>query len=124
MPILDANVILRYLLRDVPEMAEAAREAIMKGASTTAEVLAEVVYVLAGVYKADRETIATTLEAFLQEIEVPHKAALKYAFKLYGRKKLDFVDCVLAGYHHIEGAEVMTFDVKLRRILTSETEEA
>ena len=124
MPILDANVILRYLLRDVPEMAEAAREAIVKGASTTAEVLAEVVYVLAGVYKADRETIATTLEAFLQEIEVPHKAALKYAFKLYGRKKLDFVDCVLAGYHHIEGAEVMTFDVKLRRILTSETEEA
>jgi len=66
MPILDANVILRYLLRDVPEMAEAAREAIVKGASTTAEVLAEAVYVLAGVYKADRETIATTLEAFLQ----------------------------------------------------------
>lgn len=124
MPILDANVILHYLLRDVPEMAEAAREAIVKGASTTAEVLAEVVYVLAGVYKADRETIATTLEAFLQEIEVSHKAALKYAFKLYGRKKLDFVDCVLAGYHRIEGAEVMTFDVKLRKILTSETEEA
>ena len=49
MLILDANAILRYLLRDVPEMSEEAREAIMAGASTTAEVLAEVVYVLAGV---------------------------------------------------------------------------
>ena len=46
MPILDANVILRYLLRDIPDMAEEARAAVMAGASTTAEVLAEVVYAL------------------------------------------------------------------------------
>ena len=31
MLILDANAILRYLLRDVPEMSEEAREAIMAG---------------------------------------------------------------------------------------------
>ena len=54
MPILDANVILRYLLRDLPDMAEEAKAAVLSGASTTAEVLAEVVYVLAGVYNADR----------------------------------------------------------------------
>ena len=68
MLILDANAILRYLLRDVPEMSEEAREAIMAGASTTAEVLAEVVY-------------------------------------------------VLAGYHHMENQDVMTFDRKLRKAL-------
>ena len=120
MPILDANVILRYLLRDLPDKAEEARDAIMAGAATTAEVLAEVVYVLGGVYKADRTTIATALEAFIQEVEVPHKAALRYAFQLYGLKKLDFVDCVLAGYHHAEGMNIMTFDMKLQKTLLND----
>lgn len=51
MPIIDANVILRYLLNDHPAMSEAAKETIVAGAQTTAEVLAEVVYVLKGVYR-------------------------------------------------------------------------
>ena len=50
MPILDANVILRYLLGDIPEQSAEAQKAVLSGAATTAEVLAEVVYVLAGVY--------------------------------------------------------------------------
>ena len=44
MRILDANVILRYLLNDIPDQAEEARKAVMEGAATTTEVLAEVVY--------------------------------------------------------------------------------
>ena len=120
MPILDANVILRYLLRDIPDQAEEARAAVLAGASTTAEVLAEVVYVLAGVYKADRVMIADALDAFIQEVDVPHKAALRYAFRLYRSKKLDFVDCVLAGYHHMDGLDVVTFDLKLKNALMSD----
>ena len=42
MPIIDANVILRYLLKDHHAMSEAAKETILAGAQTTAEVLAEV----------------------------------------------------------------------------------
>lgn len=117
MPILDANVILRYLLRDVPAQAEEAKAAILKGASSTVEVLAEVVYVLASVYKADWAVIASTLEAFLQEIDVPRKAAVRYALRLYAAKKLDFVDCVLAGYHHVDGKNVVTFDAKLQKAI-------
>ena len=118
--LVDANVILRYLLRDIPDMAEEAKEAIVNGASTTVEVLAEVVYVLAGVYKADRETIASTLESFLLEIDIPHRAVLRYALQLYGKKKLDFVDCVLAGYHHFEDQDIMTFDTKLQKALLND----
>lgn len=117
MQILDANAVLRYLLRDIPDMAEEARNAVMAGASTTAEVLAEVVYVLAGVYGAECRQIAETVGAFLEEVEVPHPLALRYAFRLYGQSKLDFVDCVLAGYHHVDGAEILTFDKKLLKAL-------
>ena len=120
MPILDANVILRYLLGGIPDQAEKAKEAVLSGASTTAEVIAEVVYVLGGVYKADRSTIAAALGLFIQEVEIPNRAALQYALQLFCKRKLDFVDCLLAGYHHTAGSEVMTFDSKLQKVLISD----
>ena len=120
MPIVDANIILRYLLDDHPEMSEMAKELILSGAHTTAEILAEVVYVLKGVYHVDRHDIAATLEAFLQEISIGHKAAVTYAFRLYGKSSLDFVDCLLAGYHHTEGKTVATFDKNLLRALETD----
>lgn len=120
MPLLDANVILRYLLNDVPDMSEQARTAILAGAATTPEVLAEVVYVLAGVYRARRSMIAQALTMLLDEIEVSHKPALLYALRLYADSRLDFVDCLLAGYHHVEGQSVVTFDKKLQKALASD----
>lgn len=120
MTILDANVILRYLLNDIPEMAAEAKEMIINGASATTEVLAEVVYVLSGVYHADRITIADVLGSFIQEIDVQNKAVLQYAFRLYGTASLDFVDCILAGYHHVTGSDIMTFDKKLQKFLQSD----
>ena len=55
MLLLDANVILRYLLADDPGMADKAEEWIASGvAHATMEVLAEVVYVLQKVYTGFR----------------------------------------------------------------------
>ena len=77
-------------------------------------------YVLAGVYKADRTMIADALGAFIQEVDVPHKAVIQYAFRLYKNRKLDFVDCVLAGYHYMDGMDVVTFDGKLQKALMND----
>ena len=117
MPILDANVILRYLLQDIPEQAEEARKTILAGASTTIEVLAEVVYVLSSLYGADRNLISDTLCDFILEVDIPGKASVRYALKLYSSTRLDFVDCILAGYHHVAGMDIVTFDKKLQRCL-------
>lgn len=57
---IDANVILRHLLRDVEDQSEQARIVIAGGAYTTAEVLAEVVYVLHGVYQVPLSILDTT----------------------------------------------------------------
>ena len=55
--LIDANVILRYLLNDNPEMAQQAKAVIEGGAYTKPEIIAEVVYVLKGVYHATRADI-------------------------------------------------------------------
>ena len=68
MPLIDANIILRYLINDHPVMSPQAREIILAGAETTPEVLAEVVYVLRGVYHVDRPSIAVALESFIQVV--------------------------------------------------------
>ena len=68
MTIVDANVLLRYLLNDHPVMSPMAREIIQTGAQTPPGILAEVVYVLKGVYKVDRRSIASGMEMLLRDV--------------------------------------------------------
>ena len=114
MVIFDTNMILRYLLNDNAEMAEKA-EAYLN--QTTVTVTIEVIYVLKGVYHMNRKTIADTLTDFLQIVECRDREIVKIALELYGRENLDFVDCILCGYHRAENMEVATFDKKLLRLL-------
>ncbi len=120
MVLIDANVILRYLLCDHEEMAKKARQVIIGGAYTTTEVLAEVVYVLYGVYHAERDTIRAWLTDFIDEIMMDNKPAILFALRVFAETKLDFVDCVLIGYHRFLGTQIYTFDQKLNRMLIAE----
>ena len=119
MVILDANIILRYLLNDSAEMAQKAEQYLhqAEAAIITTEVIAEVVYVLKGVYHLPRNEIADTLGDFLQLVQCRDRAVLRIALKTYGRENLDFVDCVLYAYHKAEKMDIATFDKKLLRLL-------
>ena len=117
--LIDANVILRYLLNDDPVSADKAKEIIDKGAFTVSEVIAEVVYVLKGVYNVSRKDIADTLTDFLFEIEIENKSVLLKAFSIYSESSLDFVDCILIAYHEVIGVEVFSFDKKLNKMIQS-----
>lgn len=120
MTLIDANVILRYLLNDNPEMARQAREVVEggTGAYTKAEIIAEVVYVLKGVYQAERGDIRIYIQELLKTVRCPEEDAVIYATDLYADTSLDFVDCLLAAYHAVNKENVFTFDKKLRRYLT------
>lgn len=119
MVILDANMVLRYLLNDNPDMADAAERYIDSGdANVTTEVIAEVVYVLKGVYSLDRVRIAGTIKGFLELVGCPDFEVLEIALDTYSKTSLDFVDCVLYGYHYVRGAVIATFDRKLIRLIS------
>lgn len=115
--LIDANVILRYLLRDDETMSNDAEKIIKFGTCTLPEVLAEVVYVLKSVYKVDREEISKAMFAVLKEIEVEHKMTMIRAIEIFSETSLDFVDCILIAYHEIEGVEIFSFDKKLNKKL-------
>lgn len=117
MVIVDANVILRYLLNDVPDQAKIAREAIERGAAATIEVIAEVVYVLQGVYGVPRKAVADTLYALCLGLACERLDVLLAALDAYGDTNLEFVDCVLLATARLGKAEVLTFDKKLERAI-------
>lgn len=115
--LIDANVILRYLLGDNEKLAEVAAETIKVGAFTIPEVIAEVVYVLKGVYNIDRKEIAVVLTELLQEIDIEYKFVMNNALTLFASTTLDFVDCILISRHHLLGETVFTFDKKMSNYL-------
>ena len=116
--IFDANMILRYLLNDNAEMAKKAENYLNQAAvAVTIEVIAEVVYVLKRVYRMERRKIADTLTDFLKIVECRDREALRVALETYGGENLDFVDCVLYGYHKADNMEIATFDKKLLNLL-------
>jgi predicted nucleic-acid-binding protein len=122
MMLLDANYILRYLLRDNEEMFTTANAVISTQHCFILEsVLAEVVYVLNGVYKTPKPLIAKTLSQFisLENISM-HEAVSIFmtALDYYQHKNLDFVDCCICSR---KGRyEIKSFDKKLIKCLEDE----
>ncbi|MBQ7605945.1 MAG: PIN domain-containing protein [Firmicutes bacterium] len=118
MVMLDANLILRYLLDDNEEMAEKAEQCINeRDVAVTIEVLAEVLYVLKGVYKLERNLIVKIVIDFTELVSCSEKDVVDTALTTYGECNLDFVDCVLYAYNRIKGIKIATFDKKLQKML-------
>lgn len=113
MKTIDTNVILRYLLNDVPEQSEIAAQVIMQGAKSYPEIIAEVIYVLVKLYSVPREKIAELLMPFIDEIEFDIPAIIKFAVNMYSQTKFDFVDCLLVARKIVLGDTIFSFDKKL-----------
>ena len=115
---LDTNMILRYLLNDNQKMANKAEHYLNAGnVSVTIEVIAEVVYVLKGVYSMERDKIADTVKEFLNLVSCQEIDVLNLALDTYAEYNLDFVDCILYGYHTVKDIEIASFDKKLLKLI-------
>jgi predicted nucleic acid-binding protein len=115
--LLDANAALRYLLGDNAAMAAKTKSAIEFGAYLLPEVLAEIVYVLCGVYSVPRGEVAEKLLPFIDEVDCANPEVLRKGLDFFGATKLDFVDSLLLAYCAEMGDSVLTFDKGLKKRL-------
>ena len=116
----DTNYIVRYLINDNIEMADIAEEILTtKDVFISNEILAEVVYVLFGVYKISKEDISNQLLELVKfhNISVSNYSIINEALNIYKNKNLDFVDCILCSYSKQD--EIITFDKKLNKCIKS-----
>ena len=120
MKIVDANIVLRYLLNDTKDLADKATEILENNVVFIPnEVMAEIVYVLEKVYKVERKVIYSSLMELLEykNIEVSDFSLINEALAVYSERKLDFVDTLLYAYNKIADHEIYTFDKKLNTLL-------
>ncbi len=120
MTLVDTNVILRYLLNDIPEQADEAATIIESGAFTLPEIIAEVIYVLIKLYNIPREEIESIILPIFDEISIENTDVITTAVSLYSETKFDFVDCIIIARKKILGEDVFTFDKKLANRLKAE----
>jgi len=121
----DTNVVLRYLLADVPEQFAEAKEFFEKvrvgeeQALLLESVVVECVYVLTKYYQVPKERVVATLTELLQYKGVvnPAKEALVAGLRLYGEQGLDVVDCLLLAQAQLSGRRVFSFDKKLKKLV-------
>ena len=119
MTTIDTNVILRYLLNDIPEQAEKAAHIIENGAKSYPEIIAEVVYVLVKLYSVPREKIYEIVSPIADEVDFDNADVIKTALENYSKTKLDFVDSLLLARKQILCEDVFTFDKKLANRLNA-----
>ena len=125
MKMLDANMILRFLLDDNKEMSQTVSDIInCNTVVVTAEVIAEVIYVMKGIYKIPKSDIYNALTKFLKigNIISENKKVITKGLEFYNQNNLDFVDCLLCAYHTESGYEICTFDKKLIKTIKKEDE--
>ena len=119
MVMLDANVILRYILNDNEDMVLEVTEVIKsKNVIVTIEVIAEVIYVLKRIYGVDKREITESILDFISDIDVVEKDVLMLGVETYAEKNLDFIDGILYAFKCIKGYDVLTFDKKLKKLLS------
>jgi len=121
--IIDANVILRYLLKDderLFEKASAFLERVKVGEETVVipeSVLAECVYVLLKIYKVDRRIISEKLRGLFAYKGVVNsdKRGLTDFLELFGQTQLSIVDCIVCSASLNSGVPLFTFDEDLKK---------
>ena len=125
MLLIDANAILRYMLRDNPEMADEVKNLLVSSrVFVRYEVLAEVVYVLYKVYSLPKNEIVDGIGVFLAQsnVETESSCVLSFALMTYAEKSLDFVDCLLYAYVVVKGCSVYSFDKQLVKLIKNLSE--
>lgn len=118
MKIVDANIVLRYLLNDVKELADKAALIIENDdVLIPVEIIAEIVYVLEKVYKVGRDDILSSLSGLInyENIIINEHEVVCSALRNYASINLDFVDCLLLSYYTERQYQVDTFDEKLKK---------
>lgn len=117
--LLDANAVLRFLLRDNEEQFMYIRRLTrIKRCYVTLEVMAEVCYVLEGLYQASRKDIINSFRKLNNDVIILYADVLLRALEIFDKApKHDFVDCLLYGYKKEKGINIITFDKKLQKRL-------
>lgn len=119
MKIIDANIILRYLLKDNLELHKKSVVIVETNhLFVPNEIAAEIVYVLEKVYGIPKKEINDVLGVLFarDNFKFVDREIILFSLKYYAEYNLDYADALLVSYYKIQKIDVLTFDKKLLKI--------
>lgn len=122
--ILDANVYLRFRLKDNALQAKKAtaflRQARERKISLILypEIVLEIAFVLESVYKLAKEDIVQSLSSICKTdyISVVDRSILLRTIDVFDKKNIDLTDCLLYARAEETGAEILSFDKDFNKL--------
>ena|SRR3989344_5789253 len=122
--IVDANIIIRFLLNDHPKLSQLAISLFSKAQKKLIKIyldeviLAEVIWTLSSFYKIKKSELIDNIEKFISQdwiVNTKKKSMLK-ALYLYKSANLDYIDCWIFVVSQALKFKLETFDKNLRRL--------
>lgn len=118
-PVLDTNILLRFLISDNKEQTLRIRKLFLKSPKKYLEipdlVISEIVYVLLSFYKIPKEEIVDKIISLIDsQIFIINEKIIKTAMDMFKKENISFVDAYL--YSRVingENSLLYTFDRKL-----------
>lgn len=122
--IVDTNIILRFLLQDVVSQFNQAKKIFTEAKDGKVKliipqiVIFEINFALKKFYNLEKEEIIEKIWQIVsaEHIEVESRGLFFMAIELYRRKSISFADCFLISKAEAEGADIFTFDQKLKKL--------
>ncbi len=125
---IDTNVLARYLVQDEPAQSRLASQFVEKVSREgdtifiNLVVLCELVWVLQGAFKVEKEVLVDTLSKILiaKEFNVESPDIAKKALELFRTASVDFSDALIAAKNTALGCKkTVTFDQKAAKKLNA-----
>jgi len=119
MLLLDANIYIRYILKDNLSQAHKAQDFIKNNEIyTDPTVIAEVIWVLTSFYKMSKADFLPPLLAIIEQKnnKSPSKKLLIHSLEFFYDHNLSYIDCYLHCLGQSKGIPLATFDSKLAKI--------
>jgi len=126
MRFVDTNVFLRFLVNDIPKLADACEALFRKAVAgketlyTTDLVIAEIVWVLESYYELSRSDVRAKVEKILntQGLTCDNQEAIVHALALYEEKEIDYIDAYNACILRMKGiSEIYSYDKHYDRLI-------
>src|SRR3989338_2859411 len=122
--VIDANIIIRFLLHDHPSLSSLAKSIFLKAEQGKIKlyfdevVIAEVVWTLSSFYKIKKADLVDRMEKLLSQDCVVNskKNIINKALLLYASSNLDYIDCWVYIVSKSQGMTLKTFDKKLKKL--------
>lgn len=122
--VVDTNILLRFLLQDVPDQADEAEALLLSARNGEVKlvipqiVIFEIVFRLLNIEKYKKAVVIDKLQTILATpyVVVQDRETFNVAIRLFANSNIEFVDCFLISYAQVIGGDVATFDQTLKRL--------